>query len=81
MVLDAWIIDDIKRNEDEVRRRRDQDRPLVYIEISDTVPPRYRRRENPRDDRDITIIPPADEDPELGTVINFATESRIGYSF
>jgi len=71
MVLDAWIIDNIKRKEE---RRRDQDRPRVYIDISDTVPPGYYKRKTPiPSDRGVIIIPPTDDDSEIGTVINFAT--------
>jgi len=84
MVLDAWIIQDIKRKEQE--RRRDQERPRVYIDISDTVPSGYRKRETPSSDRGVVIIPSTEEEEEeepdqrIGTVINFATVYTVQYN-
>ena len=34
-MLDAYIIDDIKKREDERRRREDLNRPRLHIEIDD----------------------------------------------
>ena len=48
-VLDAYIIDDIKKREDERRRQEDLDRPRLHIEIDD---PRRHEEEIRRDDFD-----------------------------
>jgi len=54
-VLDAYIIEEIKRQEEE-RRRRDEGRPRLHIEIPRNVPPPRERGEGeehePDDDED-----------------------------
>ncbi|MEE2902125.1 MAG: hypothetical protein VYC39_07325 [Myxococcota bacterium] len=46
-MLDAYIIDDIRKREEERRRQEDLDRPRLHIEIDE---PRRREEEIRRDD-------------------------------
>ena len=48
-MLDAYIINDIKRREEERRRQEDLNRPRLHIEIDD---PRRRDEESRRDEYD-----------------------------
>ena len=48
-MLDAYIIDDIKKRDEERRRREELNRPRLHIEIDD---PRSPDHEHPHDEDD-----------------------------
>ncbi len=55
-VLDAYIIDDIKRREEERRRSEDANRPRLHIEVPPESEERKREDEEEDDSGDIVRI-------------------------
>jgi hypothetical protein len=52
-MLDAFIIDEIKRREQEAERRREEDRPRQELPLPQRPP---ARDEEPQSDRGVVII-------------------------
>jgi hypothetical protein len=54
-MLDAFIIEEIRRREQEAERRRDEQRPRPELPIPQH-PPSRKEEEEPSNDRGVTII-------------------------
>lgn len=55
-MLDAFIIEEIKRREQEAERRRDEQRPRHELPLPTRREPLPREDDQPSEDRGVTII-------------------------
>lgn len=55
-MLDAFIIEEIRRREQEAERRREQNRPRQELPVPQRTPPAREREEDEPSDRGVVII-------------------------